>query len=292
MDRIKLDEYCRQIKDGFEQLGIGKGDVLYVSSQVSRPLKQAQDDLNFRDGESRNDFLNALIDIIKQIVGEEGTVLFPMYNWDFCKGIPFDYKATKSKVGAINNFVLENRSEFKRTRHPLYSFMVWGKDSDYLCHLDNQEAFGANSVFAYLDKMEAKQMALGIGMTEGLTFLHYLEQLVQVPYRYHKIFLGEYTDENDRTEIRAYSQYVRRLEVGYDFILSDEFLAERAGLRNLSIKGWPVSALELNKAKLPVIRDLQEGANHIYQFGNYAYSERWHKDDIYEVGTLKNYRLI
>jgi aminoglycoside 3-N-acetyltransferase len=292
MEKTKLDEYCGQIKAGIEQLGICKGDVLYVSSNITIPLIQAQKDLNFRDKESKNDFLNALIDTIKQVVGEEGTVLFPVYNWDFCKGVPFDYKTTKGKVGSLNNFVLENRSDFRRTRHPLYSFMVWGKDSDYLCSLDNQEAFGSNSVFAYLDRVEAKEMALGVDMAKGFSFFHYLEQLAQVPYRYHKIFLGEYTDENNRTEIRAYSQYVRRMEIEYEDVLSDDFLTERAGLKKLNIKGWQISMLEYKKAKTPVMKDLQAGAAHGYHFGNYAYSEGETSGNVYEVGALKDYQLI
>jgi aminoglycoside 3-N-acetyltransferase len=292
MEKIKLDEYCGQIKAGIEQLGICKGDVLYVSSDITMPLRMAQEDLGFRDEESINNFLNALIDTIKQVVGEAGTVLFPMYNWDFCKGVPFDSKTTKSKVGSLNNFVLKNRSEFRRTRHPLYSFMVWGKDSDYLCSLDGQEAFGVNSVFAYLDRVEAKQMALGVDMAKGLSFSHYLEQLVQVPYRYHKIFLGEYMNEDNRTEIRAYSQYVRRMEIEYDSIMSDDFLTECAGLKKLYIRGWQISMIEFKNVKMPMMKDFQTGATHVYHFGNYAYSEGETSDNIYEVGALKDYRLI
>jgi aminoglycoside 3-N-acetyltransferase len=138
----------------------------------------------------------------------------------------------------------------------------------------------------------AKQMSLGVDMVKGFTFFHYLEQLVRVPYRYHKIFLGEYTDENNQTEIRAYSHYVRRMEIEYEFVMSDDFLTECAGLKKSDIRGWQVSMLEFKKVKTPVMKDLQAGGAHGYRFGNYAYSEGETSGNVYEVGALKDYRLI
>lgn len=43
-----------------------------------------------------NDFIDGLL----EEVGSEGTVVFPCYNWDFCKGLAFDYRTTPSKTGS------------------------------------------------------------------------------------------------------------------------------------------------------------------------------------------------
>lgn len=293
MSSQSLKLYCDAVKSGIINLGIEKGDILYISSNMSQILKQAQTDLNFKDKDMRSEFLNVLIDDLEEVVGNDGTLLFPMYNWDFCKGVSFCYKNTKSKVGILNNFVLENRLEFRRTRHPLYSFMVWGKGQEYLCKLDNQEAFGINSPFEYMDKNHAKQIALGVDMSAGITYVHYLEQLVQMPYRHHKFFLGEYVGEDGKTELRAYSQYVRDLSLKFEYILNDEFLKQRKVLRTTRVYGWKMSCIEFSDAKKIFVEDLKNGAPNIYIIENYDVKEHFEeKSKRYEIGLLKDYQLI
>ena len=51
--------------------------------------------------------------------------------------------------------------------------MVWGKDQDFLCSLDNQEAFGVNSPFGVHDRNGGKQLAFGVAMSGGITYCHY-----------------------------------------------------------------------------------------------------------------------
>ena len=293
MEVNALKVYIDTIKEQIISMGVQSGDILYVSSDMTGILKEAQDNLGFKDKSGREQFLNALIDMLKDIVGLKGTLLFPMYNWDFCKGTKFSIRTTKSKVGALNNFILENRSDFKRTRHPLYSFMVTGKDADYLCSLDNQEAFGPNSPFAYLDNRNAKHLAMGIGMADGLTFVHYLEQLANVPYRYHKIFLGEYEDENGITEIRAYSQFVRRLEIEFEFALTDKFLFDNKILKQISIYDQKFSLLKFSEVKPILYADLKNGAKAVYNIKNYEMlANLTSESPIYEVGKLSGYEHI
>lgn len=288
-----LNDYIASIKEQILSMGVQSGDILYVSSDMAGILKRAQIDLGFRDKEGREQFLNALIDMLKDMVGSEGTLLFPMYNWDFCKGVRFCMKTTRSKVGALNNFILENRNDFKRTRHPLYSFMVAGKDADYLCSLDNQEAFGPNSPFAYLDKRPSKQLALGVDMAGGITFFHYVEQLNNAPYRYHKIFIGEYEDLSGITEIRAYSQYVRDLSIDYEYILADDFLKRKAGLVKKQINGWQASVIILSDVKKAITDNLLDGAEEIYRIKNYDVRAGF-KNQVkrYDVGSLRGYDKV
>lgn len=85
-----------------------------------------------------------LIDAICDTVGEEGTVLIRMFSWDFCHGKGYDARHTSSQVGALGNIALK-RSDFRRTKHPMYSWMVWGNYQDYLvvrrpCHVDGVRA--------------------------------------------------------------------------------------------------------------------------------------------------------
>ncbi len=184
---------------------IRNGDIVYVVSDILALSVQARE-----NGERMN--LDHFIDSIIGKAGPEGTVLIPVFNWDFCKGVTFDIRKTVSRTGALGNAALK-RADFKRSKHPLYSFMIWGKDRDMLTEMDPKDAFGADSVFGYLHRNKAKALVIGLPTLSGLTFIHYVEQMVGVPYRYSKDFTAGYIDEEGNESQKTYSMYVRDLDM-------------------------------------------------------------------------------
>lgn len=204
----------RSLISALNFLGIKNGSVLYVSSDIKTFLFQLAMGFGIRTKEQRNEALNELINDFQKAVGPEGTLLFPVFSWDWCRGNGFDIKKTKGEVGTLSNWVLENRADFRRTRHPIYSFMVWGKDAALLEAMDNQDAWSHKSPFYYFQTHKAKQLLFNIEAYQGLTFGHYIEQEVSVPYRHPKYFFGDYTDENGITEKRMYYMYVR--DMGFE----------------------------------------------------------------------------
>ena len=158
--------------------------------------------------------MNCLVDSLVNHVGNNGTVLIRAFNWSFCKGIPFDIRTTPSKVGILGNTVLKN-NKFRRTRHPLYSWFVFGKLKDLLTEIDEISAFGQESIFGFLYKTRAKMLTLG-NISERISVFsnfHYAEQMAQVPYRYHKYFDGYYTNYNGYKTLSRYTMFVRRLDI-------------------------------------------------------------------------------
>ena len=235
-------------------LGITKGDILYVSSDVKTLLYHMATEYGVTKKEERDSALNDLIDTFQDVVGTEGTLLFPVFSWDWCRGKGFNIKSTKGEVGALQNWVLDNRDDFKRTRYPMYSFMVWGKDRDYLTSMDNQDAWGHASPFYYLQTHGAKQLLFDIESYQGLTFGHYVEQEVAVPYRHPKYFFGNYTDENGITEKRMYSMYVRDLNVESGVGIHNDWLIENHVAKRATWEGNALTVVDLRKA-YPIIRE-------------------------------------
>lgn len=193
--------------------GIEKGDIVYVVSDILALSLAA------RENGERFD-IQKFIDTILDRVGETGTVLIPTFNWGFCKGETFNIKKTVSKTGALGNAAMK-RADFKRTKHPIYSFMVWGKDKDYLADMDYLEGFGPESIFGYMHEKKAKALVIGLHTLAGLTFIHYVEQCVGVPFRYSKAFTAKYIDENGNEEEKTYNMYVRDLVKDPQYV--DEF---------------------------------------------------------------------
>ena len=188
-----------------QKWGLCKGDVVFISSDVT--------DLFATCLENDEDFdINSFIDEIIKTVGKEGTVVFPTYNWDFCHNVAFNYKKTKSKTGCLGEIALK-RADFKRTKHPIYSFAVTGKDQELLCCMNNITSFGPDSPFAYFEKVKAKNVIIDVPYNHCYTFMHYIEQKTGVSYRYEKTFTGEYIEEDGTSSIKSYSMYVRDLDL-------------------------------------------------------------------------------
>ncbi len=194
---------CSELVGQLDQ--IQEGNVVYVVSDVLELAKQA------REHGERFD-RDLFLDSLQKKVGKTGTLLIPTFNWDFCKGIAFDYKRTPCRTGALGTAAL-NREDFVRTKHPIYSFAVWGKDRSWLFEQDEPNCFGENSIFDYMYRKDARALVIGLDAMDGLTFMHHVEQMVGVPFRYHKIFAADYTDWNGRTARKEYSMYVRDLNM-------------------------------------------------------------------------------
>ena len=111
----------------FDKINIAPGDKILVHSNILKILiKLKKNNKKFN--------ANLIIDSLINKVGPKGTIIFATYNWEFCNGKAFDYNKSQSMAGSMGNFALE-RKDFRRTKNPIYSFAVTGKDKDYLCNL-------------------------------------------------------------------------------------------------------------------------------------------------------------
>ena len=186
--------------------GLEKGDAVLLSSDIMQLTFTAM-----RNGErfDRDAFLQAILDTI----GEEGTLLIPTFNWDFCHGVAFDYHKTPCKTGTLGTVALRNPA-FRRTQHPLYSFAVAGHDQQLLCDMENISSFGADSPFGYLETHHGKNILINLHYTDCFTFVHHIEEMCGVnSYRFPKTFTGQYIDQNGKESTRSYSMLVRSYEL-------------------------------------------------------------------------------
>lgn len=229
-DEIK----CSELVAAFQ---LNRGDIVMVSSDLTRLMWASKDS-------SDPITPDAVLDGIQKVIGPEGTLILPTYNWGFCEGKGFNYKTTKGKTGVLGAVALK-RPDFKRTLHPIYSFAVWGKDQALLCQMQNKSSFGADSPFAYLHRNNAINIMIDVDYLHSLTYVHYVEEQtgLAVPYRYLKEFTGEYVDEHGNKDIRTYSMFVRNLDMNVEMtlnplgsILESQKLTELIPLHDLIIR--------------------------------------------------------
>lgn len=221
--------------------GLEKGDSVWLSSDAKTLLYSSLENGGTGD-------LNELIDGITDVIGPGGTLLIPTFNWDFCNGKTFDIRKTPCKTGIIGKVALK-RDDFKRTRHPLYSFAVWGKDKEELCGMDNKSSFGADSPFTYCRDHNTKNVFIDVECQHSFTFVHYVEEQAGVPYRYLKDFTAGYIDYDGAESLRTYSMNVRDLSMDV-FItiypLEEDFIRAGASKR-YSVNEIPMKTIEMGK---------------------------------------------
>ena len=68
-----IDEFTKALTT----LGLKKGDTLFVSSDITMLLYDA-----LKSKERLNP--DNIIDTMYNLVGDNGNLIFPTYNWDFC----------------------------------------------------------------------------------------------------------------------------------------------------------------------------------------------------------------
>ena len=77
------------LDNAFKNINIKKGDKILVTSSILKILVHyKRKNIKFNP--------NLIIDSLIRKIGPNGTLLFPTYNWDFCKGKGYDCKNTKS----------------------------------------------------------------------------------------------------------------------------------------------------------------------------------------------------
>jgi aminoglycoside 3-N-acetyltransferase len=228
-----------QLVGGFRNLGVDDGDTLLVHSSYKS--------LGEVDGGPQT-----VIRALEGVLGADGTLIMPTFNFDFNKGIPWDVRKTRSKMGALTEVVrMDPRA--KRVFHPFYSFAILGKHAEMLGSLRYKSSYERNSVFGKLRDLDGKIMVIGLSYNDSMTFFHHIEQMEGVDYRFLKQFTGEVTDENGNTYTDTFEMLVRDIDKGVMTMVDPMgTLMEQAGI---------VKIRKIGEAEVKLMK-----ANEVYEF--------------------------
>lgn len=186
--------------------GVNEGDTLLVHSNIKRTLTEFR-----RKGVdiAPKDVLESFIDVL----GPKGTLLLPLFNFDFTKGVGFDIRSTPSHMGVLTEMGRIHPGAV-RTGHPIYSFAAIGYFSAEFAEVNNESGYAEDSPFGILKKLDGKIAVLDLEDQNSMTFYHHVEEIAGVDYRYFKTFTGPYTDRRGVTMDASYKLFVRNLERG------------------------------------------------------------------------------
>jgi aminoglycoside 3-N-acetyltransferase len=194
------------LREKWLRSGVKAGDTILIHSDIRRTLREARRfGLNIQPIDVLNSFLEA--------VGPKGTLLLPLFNFDFATGKDFNIRTSPSKMGALTE-AGRLHGDAVRTGHPIYSFAAIGFKSGEFKGIDNQSGYAQDSPFGVLRSLNGKIAALDLDDQSCMTFYHHIEEVMNVDYRYYKTFKGNYYDWNGICDQRAYQIFVRNVSLG------------------------------------------------------------------------------
>src|SRR5690349_3509271 len=88
----------QQLQAALQASGVQPGDLILVHSDASplMPLLKA---------DWWEDALAFLQSGFEAVLGPQGTLVVPTFNYEFCRGRPYDHERTPSQVGLFTNYV-------------------------------------------------------------------------------------------------------------------------------------------------------------------------------------------
>ncbi|RLD04761.1 MAG: hypothetical protein DRI56_10680 [Chloroflexota bacterium] len=190
----------KTLSTNWAKCGVKSGDTLLIHTSLRRTLTKY------------NTTPQVVLESFLDVLGEKGTLLLPLFNFDFPKGVPFDIRTSPSHMGALTEAGRLYPGAI-RSGHPIYSFAAIGSNAKRF-DVDNFSGYGSDSPFAILRELNGKIGIIDLSDLHSMTFYHHIEEMHEVPYRYHKNFTGEYTDANGTTTERTYGLFVRDIEKG------------------------------------------------------------------------------
>lgn len=141
-------------------------------------------DFRFFFEKYKNDTKKKILNLLNFLMKNGATCITPSFS--YTKFGKFDVKRTKSKVGFLSNFILDNVN-FSRSYHPLFSYIAIGKNKKLVQNI-GKSAFGKYSLHEILKNKECYFLHLNRPLKKGNTLMHHLEQKNKVKYRFEKRF--------------------------------------------------------------------------------------------------------
>lgn len=168
--------------------GLRAGDVLFV--QLSLPQIGQMDGAN-----SMVEACKQTLACLLEVIGSSGTLFVPAFTLSFERGEEFDpvhSAALAGDWGESAEFAELARRDpgAVRSGDPLYSVVGIGPMAEQLFTGLPNSSFGRDSIFERLLKSNARHCLIGVDLRHSVVF-DFLEETVDVPWRYKKLFTGK-----------------------------------------------------------------------------------------------------
>jgi aminoglycoside N3'-acetyltransferase len=209
LDKIRFPQKytSRELKDKFLSLGVKKGDVIFIHS--------SWDEFYNYEGTPEE-----FIDMVLDLIGDEGTLVMPSYPLIRKKGGVFSLKTTPTLAGLLPE-VFRNYKKIERSIDA-HSVAAYGKHAKYLTesHIHSETSWDENSPYYKLGELKAKVFSLGLGKYHVGTIMHCADSILRRKYEYFDLFFKKKEQikiKNIDGEIIVKSYFTKEDDFYYSF---------------------------------------------------------------------------
>jgi aminoglycoside 3-N-acetyltransferase len=199
-------------------------------------------------GIGKTAILESLADIVLSL--NVATLLMPTYSFSFCNAEQFDVATTPSSMGAFNEH-MRIKHQWDRSIDPLMSNILYGKNN-YLINDIGKNSVGEGSTFDLLSKsgLQVKFLFMGPRIHHCFTYMHYLEAVRKVPYRYNYQFTGLIKNRGQIYE-DSFTLFIRDEGVvaGSGAKIYENILLERGVAKMQALGSGALTVVDLVKAR-------------------------------------------
>jgi aminoglycoside N3'-acetyltransferase len=250
MKKLTEKKYQIKIIRCLKSLGIKKDDIIFCHSRMfffdNFNIKKSQKICEY--------FLNSFF----KILGKNGVFSVPLFTYDHAERKIFDKKKIKTKCGILCNHALKKKN-IKIYSDPNLAVGIFEKKS-FFSNITNYSPYSENSFFSRLDQKNAKLCFINIGPTS--TFIHYVEKILGVHYRYNKKFKGKIAESKSSKIFNSYlfvkKKKYKNLHPKLEF---EKIIYKSKKLKKKKINGGFISVISIKDYKNIIKKTIQNDKN-------------------------------
>lgn len=183
MARLTLADFRRQFESALDE----SDRIVVVYSGIWT--------FGHRFGISLKTLPSALIDAMLEAAGPGRTLLLPAYTYAYGGTRRFSPATSPPETGVLPDTVFRHY-KWLRTRSAFNSFFATGPDAERLAAVRGKTIWGEGSLKELFDRERARMVVLGVPWKDACGYLHRIEEVCEVPWRYFKTFPGTWEGEH------------------------------------------------------------------------------------------------
>lgn len=175
------------VQEQLKAVGAADCEILFIHTDLlfGRPNRTL----------GRKDYLQALYQVFLDLKVQ--TLIFPSFSYSFANHEDYDVRQSRTSMGALIEYI-RKQPGVHRSLDPLLSLLAVGKRVDLVTGAPVNHSFGPDSGFDRLHRAgNVKFLFFGAEFAEYFTYIHYIEKVLEVPYRFDMFFTGTIIDHDD-----------------------------------------------------------------------------------------------
>lgn len=241
------------IFDTLKEVGANDCETLFIHSDITFGMLEK--------GIKRKELLQILHDQVSSLGVKN--LIFPTFTYSFPNNEDYYIGSSKTSMGAYNEFARKLDGRF-RTDDPLLSVSVPISLKEMFSNVSNH-SLGKGSALDIVHHMDGvKFLFFGAEMAECFTYVHYVEKMMEVPYRFDMPFSGKVIYEDGTVKERTQSIHTQCAGVilpsKYDYF--EKEMEEKGYLKKKRVGDKYISCLDERDAYREIKNKIEQDINY------------------------------